>query len=286
MLEAALQSLRPNEPDPKNHHKAHSFLIISFFVLLTGILTVLGLAFVWCMFHLPNLPTEQSGLRIFDRNNQLFEVMLEDQEVCPVPLAKISKNVQEAVITSEDRTFYYHHGFDPSGVVRAVLTDIKAGKALQGGSTITEQLIKNLYYLRERRTARVKLQEILMAVTLDLRYPKDKILEAYLNYVYFGKGAYGIERAAERYFGKRASRLTIAESAYLAGLVNAPSELSSPAHLSDALDRQRQILLDMASVSFRRSLQQISIVLFNGAFAHACWLLGAACPCLVVDRLG
>jgi len=255
MLEAVLRRLRPpqpNVPGPTRNGRSRVQLLltITFFVILTSFLTILSLAFVWTIFHMPALPSEAFGLRIFDRNNQLFEVMLEDHEICPVPLSSISKNVQEAVITSEDRAFYHHHGLDPFGVVRAVAADIKAGKALQGGSTITEQLIKNLYYSHEKRSARVKLQEILMAVTLDLRYPKEKILEAYLNYVYFGKGAYGIERAAERYFGKHASQLTIAESAYLAGLVNAPSELSSPEHLSDALDRQKQILIDMAKLDY------------------------------------
>jgi penicillin-binding protein 1A len=217
--------------------------VVIAFVLL---LVVAG----WSVTHIPSLPGQTSGLRIYDRGDKLLSVMFEDRDFYPVPLKKVSKNIQNAIITSEDRSFYTHHGVDPGGVTRAIFTDIKARKMLQGGSTLTQQLIKNLYFSSEKRTLTAKFEEIILAIELDLRYSKDLILETYLNYVYFGKGCYGIERAAEKYFGKTAATLSLAESAYLAGLVNAPSELSTKEHHDDAVDRQQQILSDMAKLGY------------------------------------
>ncbi len=226
--------------------------------MLVGILLCTsGLALVlifviagWALTHVPSLPGQTSGLRIYDRNDKLLCVMFEDRDFYPVPLKKVSKNVQNAIITSEDRSFYSHHGVDPTGVTRAIFTDIKARKMLQGGSTLTQQLIKNLYFSSEKRTLTAKFEEVIQAIELDLRYSKELILETYLNYVYFGKGCYGIERAAEKYFGKTAGTLSLAESAYLAGLVNAPSELSTKEHHDDAIERQQQILADMAKLGY------------------------------------
>ena len=215
-------------------------------VIVCSVLFVLG----WAASHVPSLPGQNSGLQIYDRNNKLLCVMFEDRDFCPVSLKKVSKNVQMAIITSEDRSFYQHHGVDAAGVTRAIFTDIKKRKMLQGGSTITQQLIKNLYFSSEKRTLSAKLQEVVLAIELDLRYPKDQILETYLNYVYFGKGCYGIERAAEKFFGKSAAQLNLAEGAYLAGLVNAPSELSTKEHHDDAVDRQQRILSDMAKLDY------------------------------------
>lgn len=228
----------------------HPILLAVLIATGTCLLGSLVLAIGWGMTHMPSLPGANSGLQIFDRNNQLLCVMFEDRDFSPVPLSKISKNMQKAIITSEDRSFYQHHGVDLTGVSRALFTDIKAHKMLQGGSTITQQLIKNLYYSTEKRTLSAKLQEVVLAVELDLRYPKEQILGTYLNYVYFGKGCYGIERAAEKFFGKTAAQLSLAECAYLAGLVNAPSELTSKEHHEAAIERQQQILSDMAKLGY------------------------------------
>jgi penicillin-binding protein 1A len=220
--------------------------------ICSAILAVVLVAIIagWSITHMPSLPGQTSGLRIYDRNDKLLCVKFEDRDFYPVPLKKVSKNIQNAIITSEDRSFYTHHGIDPTGVTRAIFTDIKARKMLQGGSTLTQQLIKNLYFSSEKRTLTAKLEEVILAIELDLRYSKELILETYLNYVYFGKGCYGIERAAEKYFGKTAGTLSLAESAYLAGLVNAPSELSTKEHHDDAVERQQQILSDMAKLGY------------------------------------
>ena len=228
----------------------HPILLGLIVAVVTCIIGSVVLAVVWGASHVPSLPGANSGLQIFDRNNQLLCVMFEDRDFSPVPLSKISKNMQNAIITSEDRSFYQHHGVDLTGVSRAIFTDIKARRMLQGGSTITQQLIKNLYYSTEKRTLSAKLQEVVLAVELDFRYSKEQILGTYLNYVYFGKGCYGIERAAEKFFGKTASQLSLPECAYLAGLVNAPSELTTKEHHEAAIERQQQILSDMAKQGY------------------------------------
>src|SRR5208282_3689942 len=145
----------------------------------------------------------------------------------------------------EDRRFYSHHGVDPWGILRAVIADVLRRGASQGGSTITQQLAKNLFLTQERTLSR-KLQEVVLALWLEHKFSKAQILELYLNRVYFGSGAYGVEGAAQRYFGKSARQLTLAEAAMLAGLVQSPSRLA-PSHNPDGAERRaRLVLTDMA----------------------------------------
>ena len=211
-----------------------------------AIICILLLALWWNQFHdwnTVNLPDENIGLKIFDRQDRPICTLLPDKEFSPVSLAKISKNFQNAIIATEDRSFYHHAGVSIESIVRASLANAKAGHVVQGGSTITQQLVKNLYAPDRKRTIFGKVKEAIMAVELSQHYPKDKILESYLNFVYFGKGTYGIESAAQRYFTKHASELDLAQSAYLAGIVNAPTRLSM--HRNDAIARQHEVLDNM-----------------------------------------
>ena len=130
-----------------------------------------------------------------------------------------------AVIAIEDRRFYSHFGVDPIGLTRAVFNNLTRGRFSQGGSTLTQQLAKNLF-LKPERTLERKVQEVLLALWLERKHSKDQILEMYLNRVYFGSGSYGVEAASRRYFGKSARDVTLAEAAMLAGLLKAPSKLS------------------------------------------------------------
>ena len=130
-----------------------------------------------------------------------------------------------AVIAIEDRRFYSHFGIDPIGLARAVFNNLTRGRFTQGGSTLTQQLAKNLF-LKPERTLERKVQEVLLALWLEHKHSKDQILEMYLNRVYFGSGAYGVEAASRRYFGKSARDVTLSEAALLAGLLKAPSKLS------------------------------------------------------------
>ena len=151
----------------------------------------------------------------------------------------------KAFVAIEDRRFYSHYGVDPLGIPRAGVADVLRRGASQGGSTMTQQLAKNLFLTQERTVSR-KLQEVVLALWLEHKYPKAEILELYLNRVYFGSGAYGVEGAAQRYFGKSARQLTLAEAAMLAGLVQSPSRLA-PNHNPEGAERRAAVVLaDMA----------------------------------------
>ncbi len=162
-----------------------------------------------------------------------------------VPLRELPDYVPKAFIAVEDRRFYSHHGVDPWGIMRAVIHDLLRRGASQGGSTITQQLARNLFLTQERTVSR-KLQEAVLALWLEHKFSKAQILELYLNRVYFGAGAYGIEAAARRYFGKSARQLTLAEAALLAGLVQSPSRLAPTRNPDGATRRARLVIADMA----------------------------------------
>lgn len=167
----------------------------------------------------------------------------------PVRLAELPAYTPRAVLAVEDRNFYYHVGFNPLAVSRALFVNAREGEVRQGGSTLTQQLAKNLF-LSSDRTVKRKVQELLLALWLEQRFTKDEILTLYLNRVYFGAGAYGIDAASRRYFGKSASRLTLAESAVLAGLLKAPSHLAPDKNPVDAGERGRIVLDAMLSAGF------------------------------------
>ena len=141
-----------------------------------------------------------------------------------MPLAQIPQTLRDAIIATEDRRFYYHWGIDPIGIARAVVQNYRRGRIVEGGSTITQQLTKVLFLTPDKSLER-KLKEAVLALELERRYTKDRILEMYLNQVYFGHGAYGVEAAARTYFGKSVSELTVREAALIAGLPRAPSTL-------------------------------------------------------------
>src|SRR5271166_3556238 len=143
----------------------------------------------------------------------------------PLTLKEMSPYLPKAVIAAEDRRFYSHFGIDPIGLLRAAVADLSAGHIVQGGSTITQQLAKNLFLTPERSFAR-KVRETLLALWLEHRFTKDQILEIYLNRVYLGAGTYGVDAAAHRYFGKSARRTTLYESAAIAGLLKAPARFN------------------------------------------------------------
>ena len=158
-----------------------------------------------------------------------------------VGLHEMSPHIPKAVMAIEDRRFYSHFGIDPIGLARAMVANLTTGRFHQGGSTLTQQLAKNLF-LKPDRTIERKVQEVLMAFWLEHTYSKDQILEMYLNRVYFGSGSYGVEAASRRYFGKSARDVSLSEAALLAGLLKAPSRLS-PARDPQAAERRAQLVL-------------------------------------------
>ncbi|MEL7272077.1 MAG: transglycosylase domain-containing protein [Pseudomonadota bacterium] len=164
-------------------------------------------------------------------------------------LEDMSPHIPQAVIAIEDRRFHSHFGFDPIGFTRAMMANVALGKARQGGSTLTQQLAKNLFLTQERTIGR-KVQELVLAFWLEAKYSKADILELYLNRVYFGAGATGVDAAARRYFGKSAKHVTIAEAAMLAGLLKAPSRLSPSRSPKAAQARARVVLAAMQREGF------------------------------------
>ncbi len=159
-----------------------------------------------------------------------------------VPLRNIPLPLQQAILAMEDQRFYQHCGIDPEGILRATLVNLQSGDVVEGGSTITQQLAKNLFLSQEQTLGR-KLEEALLALALERAYTKEELLELYLNSIYFGSGAWGIADASQRYFGKASSDLNLAECALLAGLPNAPS-LTSPLEYPQAARQRRQLVLD------------------------------------------
>ncbi|MCB2055520.1 MAG: PBP1A family penicillin-binding protein [Geminicoccaceae bacterium] len=161
-----------------------------------------------------------------------------------VPLGQISPYVEAAVLATEDRRFYSHFGLDLIGTGRALLANLSSGGVVAGGSTITQQLAKNLYLTPERSLTR-KLRELVLALWLEARLTKEQILEVYLNRVYLGAGAYGVEAAARRYFAKSAAELDLAEAAMIAGLLKAPSRYAPTTDLDAAQARAATVLAGM-----------------------------------------
>jgi penicillin-binding protein 1A len=166
-----------------------------------------------------------------------------------VALHELPDHLPQAVIAIEDRRFYWHFGIDPIGLVRALFANWQAGGVVQGGSTITQQLAKNLFLTPERTFER-KIQEVILAFWLEARLTKPQILELYLNRVYLGAGAYGVDAAAHRYFGKSARKLTLAESATLAGLLKAPATYSPVNNPKASEERTGVVLAAMRGAGF------------------------------------
>ena len=162
-----------------------------------------------------------------------------------VRLIDLPPYLPKAFVAIEDRRFYEHFGIDPVGVTRALLRDVTGARDIEGGSTLTQQLAKNLFLTRERTLSR-KIQEAILALWLERRYSKDQILELYLNRVYFGSGAYGVEAAAQKYFGKSARFVTLSEAALLAGLMKSPTKLAPNRNLKGANERAAQVITAMA----------------------------------------
>lgn len=211
----------------------------------------IGLAglFAWVGFHLPpiqslQVPRRPPTIEIGGSDGHVFATRGE-MGGAAIPLREMPDYLPKAFIAIEDRRFYDHRGIDPVGLARATLANMLHRNISQGGSTITQQLAKNLFLSRSRNMTR-KLQEIVLSLWLEHKFTKAELLELYLNRVYFGAGAYGVEAAAQRYFGKSARNVTISEAALLAGLVKSPSRLA-PTRNYDGAERRGQLVLTAMS---------------------------------------
>ncbi|MBE9207431.1 penicillin-binding protein [Nostoc sp. LEGE 06077] len=185
------------------------------------------------------LPSETTY--IYDIKGKLLASVHGEANREVVPLDRISPNLKRAVLASEDGHFYYHHGINPTGIGRAIVVNAVAGGVKEGGSTITMQLVKNLFLSQKRAITR-KLAEAVLAIRLEQILTKDQILEMYLNQVYWGHNNYGVQTAARSYFDKSAETLTLGESAMMAGLIQAPEEFSPFASMKLAKQKQKEVL--------------------------------------------
>lgn len=189
-----------------------------------------------------------SSIEVYDKNDQFVTVLQGEEDRQVVKLADVSTSLKQALFASEDRSFYKHGGVNPFNILRAMLINLTSGKVKQGGSTITQQLVKNVFFPpKEWATAKRKIKELFLAIEVEKKYSKDQILEIYLNQIYWGKSAYGVERASKRYFNKKASELNVAESAYLIALLSSPSTLHNTPRVYKI---QKQIIKDMVKYGY------------------------------------
>jgi penicillin-binding protein 1A len=219
---------------------------------LWGAIALVGVI-VWVGAHLPpiqslEIPKRPPSIQITGLDGSVIATRGE-MAGSNVPLKDLPPYLPKAFIAIEDRRFYSHWGVDPIGIARAAVANILHRGVSQGGSTLTQQLAKNLF-LTQERTMQRKLQEVELAFWLERKHSKAEILELYLNRVYFGSGAYGVEAAAQRYFGKSARNVTVAEAAMLAGLVKSPSRLAPNRNREGAEKRAQTVLTAMADAQF------------------------------------
>ena len=219
----------------------YSFCLIAAVILLIPLFT-----YVWFAGDLKDkdniLNRSKTGVTLLDEEGVPFFSFYQPKQITYIALSEVPEHMQQAVISAEDKNFYTNSGFSIRGIARAFVANITAGKIVEGGSTITQELVKNALLSSERSFLR-KYQEIVLAAELNRRYSKKDILEMYLNSVYFGEGAFGIENAAQAYFGIPARDLTLAQSTLLVGLLPAPSAYSPLSNDPDIAKRRQAVVV-------------------------------------------
>ncbi len=230
-----------------------SKLTIIVFIVFVVMISGAGLGFLTASIHtMPSLKNDirpSASSQIYDVNGKLISTIHSVENRLPVPMSKIPKNLQNAFIAVEDARFYQHVGVDPRGIIRAVWSNITNRGVSEGGSTITQQLAKNAL-LSQERTLKRKIQEAILALQIERQYSKNEILELYLNQIYFGQGAYGVQSAAMVYFGKNVENLTLEECAMLAGIPKSPNYYSPLNNLTAATERQSVVFDQMVKYEF------------------------------------
>src|SRR5574342_1187788 len=230
-------------------------LLVPIVVLLAVGMLAAGVSAFWVLTILPrSLPSvtqletfEPSvGSKVYDENDEPISEFHVERRIF-VKLGQMPPALKQAVIATEDARFYSHFGVDPMGIARAIYQNFRRGRIVEGGSTITQQLAKVLFLTPDKSLQR-KLKEAVLALELERRYSKDRILEMYLNQIYFGHGAFGVEAAARTFYGKSVTELGLAEATLLAGLPKAPSTYSPFDHPEAAKRRRATVLARMVDV--------------------------------------
>jgi penicillin-binding protein 1A len=223
------------------------WLILACLVALGALAAFMGLLRA---VPLPNAAPEAQSSLVYDANGQVMGSFHGEQNRTIVPLSDISMNLRQAVVATEDRGFYTHPGVSLRGIIRAAFVNLRGGGIEQGASTITQQYARTFTEIGKQRTLARKLKEATLAVKLERRYSKDKILEFYLNTVYFGRGAYGAEAAAQTYFKKPAKDLDLPESAYLAGIIRSPQRYQVEKNPQGVVNIKNEVLKDMVTAGY------------------------------------
>ena len=252
-MSRALVHRRLHRPRPRSYRALLLLAVASLFSFVgctAAVVGGMGTAYAYVTRGLPN-PSDLASrplaqvTQIYDRTGQTLLYEFYEERRINIPLKDVSETMLKATLAAEDVNFYQHTGFDVQGVVRALVNNVRAGAItggfVGGGSTITQQLVKRTFLTDEQSYVR-KLREIVLAVQVERLYPKEQILELYLNQVYYGNQAYGVEAAALSYFGKHAKDLNLAEASLLAGLVQLPSRYDPVQNPKAALARQSDVL--------------------------------------------
>ena len=211
------------------------------FGMIFALLTLIVCVYAYALFNRLPLDEQRKNITIYDVNGDIIYESNFKKNMQWTSIDDIPEFVQDAFVSVEDQRFYYHAGFDPVRITKALGTNLIHGDIRQGGSTITQQYAKNLFLTNEQTLSR-KVQEFFYAARLEMQYSKKDILEGYLNTVYFGHGVYGVNAAAEYFFDKKLNQLSIAETAMLIGIPNGPSIYSPFLHKDNAIKREHLIL--------------------------------------------
>ncbi len=233
----------------KNTRTITVIAVLVFLVMLTGA----GLGFLTASIHtMPSLKGEirpAVSSQIFDANGKVITTIHSVENRLPVSINKIPKNLQDAFVAAEDVRFYQHSGIDPRGILRAIWSNMTDRGISEGGSTITQQLARNAL-LSQEQTIKRKIQEAFLSLQIERQYSKSEILEMYMNQIYFGQGAYGVQTAAQVYFGKNVEDLNLAECAMIAGIPKSPNYYSPTSNLKAAKERQATVLDQMVKYGY------------------------------------
>ncbi|WP_302420490.1 penicillin-binding protein 1A [Megasphaera sp.] len=238
----------------KKAQKAGPLRRIRLFIALC-LVVFAGLGFGYIFAAYQSLPAVGNNMRpavssqVFDSHGRLITTLHSDQNRLPIDINKVPQNLQNAFIAAEDNRFYEHIGIDPIGIFRAIFANLTNRGIAQGGSTITQQLAKNAF-LSQEQTLKRKIQEAMLALEIEHKYSKKEILEMYMNQIYFGQGAYGIQTAAKTYFNKDVNELTLTQCAMLAGLPKSPNYYSPFNNLNEAKKRKNVVLDQMVKYGY------------------------------------
>lgn len=244
-MEKRANTSRQKRPAKKSGSTAKR-IILGFGLVILVMLTGIGCGFLTASMNTkPDLANDilpPASSQIYDINGNEIANVHATENRRPVKIEQVPKDLQNAFVAVEDNRFYEHSGVDPRGIMRALYANIRGRGVSEGGSTITQQLAKNAYLTQDRTITR-KIQEVFLALQLERQYTKQEILEMYLNQIYFGQGAYGVQAAAQTYFGKDVDKLTLNECAMLAGIPKSPNYYS-PANNMQAAQARKAVVLD------------------------------------------